>query len=230
MAIQHFEPLLRAIEIMSPQYGTGYRIGGHLVLTVAHPLGKVGSVCQLRSKRSFGEVEAKVVWRAQTADIALLELPNEIAPCEAIVLGKLPQARFGEIISFKMYGYPWWGRTERDTGTAAGGRQIEGMIYLADTSPDDFLVLEPKRVPEGNSKRDSEWEGASGAAIVCDGLVVGVQRWHQNPNRPASIEAEPLSKVYSDEQWCSLLIQHGINPNLETVSVENGTSPPLNLH
>jgi len=58
----------------------------------------------------------------------------------------------------------------------------------------------------------SDWEGNSGAAIVCDGLVIGVQRQHQNPKRPASLEASPLWAVYSNEQWCGLLRKHGINP------------------
>ncbi|MCU0551479.1 MAG: tetratricopeptide repeat protein [Leptolyngbya sp. Prado105] len=222
MAIQKFEPLLRAIEIMSPRYGTGYRIGGRLALTVAHLLEEVGSICRVRSKHSFGIVGAEVVWKSQLADIALIELPEEIEPCEAVVLGQLPQTRVGEAISFQMYGYPRWGRTLRETGTAAGGRQIDGLIYLADTSPDGLLVLEPQRLPpEGATSSHSEWEGASGAAIVCNGLVVGVLSQHQNPNRPASLEAVALEQLPDDEAWRELLQQNGISSDLQAVQLDD---------
>lgn len=222
MAIQKFEPLLRAIEIMSPRYGTGYRIGGRLALTVAHLLEEVGSICRVRSKHSFGIVGAEVVWKSQLADIALIELPEEIEPCEAVVLGQLPQTRVGETIPFQMYGYPRWGRTLLETGTAAGGRQIDGLIYLADISPDGLLVLEPQRLPpEAATSSHSEWEGASGAAIVCDGLVVGVLSRHQNPNRPASLEAVALEQLPDDEAWRELLHQNGIRSDLQAVQPDD---------
>ncbi len=73
MACRRFEPE-RAVEIVGPTYGSGYRIGGRLVLTAAHlfPTG-VGSVCQVRSKPTFGTVAATVAWTAPGADIALVE-------------------------------------------------------------------------------------------------------------------------------------------------------------
>lgn len=223
MATQQFEPS-RAIEIMFPRYGTGYRIGGRLVLTAAHLLDEVESGCRVRSKQSaetsFETANAKVVWKAQAADVALVELPEEIDSCEAVVVGKLPVARKGETIVFQMYGYPQWARTQRETRTVAGGRQLEGVIYLADTSPDGFLVLEAQRLPPaGALSSSSEWGGASGAAIVCDGLVVGVQSRHQNPNRPASLEAASLAEVYNDQEWCKLLRQHNVNPEPTIVCI-----------
>ena len=35
MALRNFEPKL-AVEIIKPKYGSGYRIGGRLVLTAKH--------------------------------------------------------------------------------------------------------------------------------------------------------------------------------------------------
>lgn len=221
---RQFEPG-RAVEITSPKYGSGYRIGGRLVLTAAHLLTGVGTDCLVRAKQSFGEVDTKVVWKAQGWDIALIELPESVPVCEPAVLGRLPEGKAGEKLEFQMYGWPRWGRTERDAGkTASGGRQIEGIIYLADRSPDGLLVLEAQRLPPEATIERSEWEGASGAVIVCDGLVVAVQMQHQNPKRPASLEASPLTKIYSDPQWCRLLTLHGINPEPTFVS----TTPALN--
>jgi len=220
--IRKFEPG-RALEVIKPKYGSAYRIGGRLVLTAAHLLSEVDSSCCVRSKQSFGEIEARVVWKALQADIALIELPEEIESCEAIVFGLLPESSGGETLKFQMYGYPQWGRTQREEGSAAGGRQVEGTIFLADTSPDGLLPLETLRSPEGSMTSDSSWKGYSGAAVVCDGLVIAVQHWHQNPERPESLEASPLSIVYSDEQWCDLLKEHGINPEPAIARVEEQT-------
>lgn len=213
---RQFEPG-RAVEITSPLYGSGYRIGGQLVLTAAHLLATaVGSTCRVRAKQSFGDVEATVVWKAQDWDIALIALPEHVSACAPVVLGQLPKAQAGEKLPFQMYSYPRWGRTQREEGkTAAGGRQIEGTIYLADGSPDGLLVLEAERLPPEATTAQSEWEGASGGAIVCDGLVIAVQSQHQNPQRPASLEAAPLLTVCDDPQWRALLRQHGLRPECE---------------
>jgi hypothetical protein len=223
---RQFEPG-RAVEITFPKYGSGYRIGGRLVLTAAHLLPiSVGSSCRVRAKQRFEEVEAAVVWKAQGWDMALIELPEPIAGVAAITLGKLPDANAGEKLAFQMYAYPTWARTQREQGrSAAGGRQIEGLIYLADCSPDGLLVLEAERLPPAVTTAESEWEGVSGAVIVCDGLVVAVQCQHQNPRRPASLEASPLWKVYADVQWQQLMEKHGINPVSETASLSRVERP-----
>ena len=233
MSIRGFQPG-RAVEVIvardssNDDYGSGYRIGGRLVLTTAHLLDAVGSYCDVRDKRSFGKEKAQVVWKDQDLDIALIELPEKLEEVEPIVLGKLPEGKRGEKIAFLMYGYPAWARTERNNGKfAAGGRQVEGIIYLSDTSPDGLLVLEPLRLPEGTRDKDSDWGGSSGAAIICDGLVVAVQKQHQNPERPASLEAVPLWTVCGDEEWKNLLKKHGINPEPEIACLELPSLKPL---
>ena len=211
MACRRFEPE-RAVEIVGPAYGSGYRIGGRLVLTAAHlfPAG-VGSACQVRSKPSFGTVAATVAWIAPGMDIAVVALSADVAGCEPVAFGALSAGP--EKVRFDLYGWPKWAQTTcLDKKPKAGGRHIDGLIYLADTSPDGLLVLEPTRVPGAPAPGEdgSAWQGTSGAAVVCDGLVVAVQRQHQNPRRPASLEAEPLVKVYDDPDWRRLLEQHGI--------------------
>lgn len=215
MSICKFEPR-RAVEVIAPRYGSSYRIGGRLILTASHLLDEEGSLCKVRAKQSFGEEQGQVVWKSSHFDIALIELPDQIKDVQAITLGKLPDVANGEKFPFQMYGYPKWGQTLLERGNAAaGGRQIEGIIYLADTSPEGLLVLEAHRLPPEAHTSQSEWQGISGAAIICDGLVIAVQRQHQNPHRPASLEAESLSSVFGDEYWQQLLEKHGLNPEPE---------------
>ena len=216
MAIRQFIPS-RAVEVMAPNYGSGYRIGGSLVLTAAHLIDRVGTNCTVRDKQSFGERVAQVVWRSWESDIALIKLPREIEGVEAITFGQLPKSTAGEKLVFQMYSYPSWAWTKRGQGSASGGRQVEGVIYLSDRSPDGLLVLEAERLPSGASTVHSEWIGTSGASIICDGLLIAVQSQHQNPMRPASLEASLLREVCEDERWQRLIEKHGINPELETV-------------
>lgn len=218
--IRQFEPE-RALEVVDPKHGSAYRIGGRLVLTAAHLLDEVEYICRVRSKRTFGTAEAVVVWKAADADIALIELPESIAPCKSVTFGRLPKPISGEKIAFQMYGYPGWGMTQRMGRPASGGRQVEGVIYLADTSADNLLVIEASRLPDSSPNSESGWKGMSGAAIVCDGLVVAVQIQHQNPQRSASLEAYPLSRIQNNERWKTLLQKHSINSNFQTVRISN---------
>jgi len=208
----------RAIEVTSPLRGSAYRIGGRLVLTAKH-LVETGAIAQVKDQRNFGTVQAAIAWVAKDADIALLELPDEIESVESVQLGQLPPARTGETIDFQMYGWPQWGTTLRENDKrAAGGRQVDGIIYLADTSPDGLLVIEPQRIPFGVSSAGSDWSGMSGAAVICDGLVIAVQSAHHNPRRPQA--ATPLSAIAQDWQWQSLLQKHGIEAKLAIAQTE----------
>jgi hypothetical protein len=225
MALRNFEPKL-AVEIIKPKYGSGYRIGGRLVLTAKH-LFRNGenSGCKVRAKQTFGEVDAEVVWTAPNADVALVALPEDVDGCEPIVFGCFPSEPKAAIVDFDLFGWPKWARTMGPPGEPgkAGGRHIVGKIYLADTSPDGLLVVEPQRGPEAPNpdKRGSEWEGTSGAAVVCNGFVVAVQHHHQNPRRAASLGATLLSRVYNDPTWCNLLGEHGIGAEPEDVPIAN---------
>jgi len=229
----------RAIEVIAPKYGSAYRIGGRLVLTAAHLLNEVGSSCRVRSKETFQEVDAVVAWKAPDCDLALLELPDRVAAVEPAVLGRLPEAKAGEKIGFQMYGYPGWAWIQQENDRlAAVGLQVEGTIYLADRVLDGLLGLRIEapltseyplqRIEHllgGNAEPfepHSEWRAMSGAAIVCDGVVVGVQKQHPRVAQPAYLQAEPLWKVYEDEQWRELLDRHGISPEPEIARVDRG--------
>lgn len=215
MPIKRFEPTL-AVEIIGPRYGSGYRIGGRLVLTAKHLLGEIGSSCKVRDKRSSWETDGHVVWTAPgKADVALVELPQATEACDSIVFGRLPIKPPAEKLKFDLYGWPEWARTTYpDQPDLAGGRHIDGICYLADFSPEGLLVLvlEPERKPDSSQLADdsSSWKGISGAAVVSNGLLIAVQHHHQNPNRASSLEATPLWPLFEEPSWCKQLQDHGI--------------------
>ncbi|OCY12577.1 MAG: hypothetical protein BEV12_02090 [Microcystis aeruginosa CACIAM 03] len=220
----------RALEIVAPKYGTAYRIGGRLLLTCRH-LFDNSNDCKVRfrspSKYSDKQdIDAKVIWKApDNIDIALVELPETIETCDPVDFGLLPDSNSGEKVKFEFLGWPEWGLIKTDKEKKATRLHIEGIIYTADVSPDGLLVLEVTRKPsilevkKANLEAEpkSPWQGTSGAAIVCNGLVVGVQKWHQNPDRPESLEAESLARVYDNPEWCEILENHDIDPEPKPV-------------
>ena len=239
MVVRRFEPQ-RAVEVTSPRYGTGYRIGGRLVLTAAHLFpGGLDSACRVRSRRLSGEIEwevdAQVVWEAQNADAALVKLPENAESVEPVVLGLFPADTGAARVSYDMYAWPEWSQTiYGGAERKAGGRHIPGEIFLADRSPEGCLVLEPERPPGVRmpGEKGSQWEGVSGAAVVSDGVVVAVQHSHQRPDRPASLEAEPISKFLDQEGFRCLLVEHGIPVNFVEIEIQKPThvpEPPLEL-
>lgn len=221
MPTRKFEPE-RAIEIIAPSYGTAYRIGGQLALTCKHLVENVKN-CRVRSKwkkDNYREgVEATVIWRSARFDVALVSLPKEVSSFPPVVFGQLPQQPSEEWLPFSMYGWPEWGRTRTEEGTLAGGRQIDGKIYLADRSGQGYLVLTPERIPTDIDPSKSSWAGLSGAAILCKGRVIALQRQHQRLLQADALEAEKLTNIYDDPGWCKWLRDEGIDPEPETIEL-----------
>jgi hypothetical protein len=217
-----------AVEIVAPKYGSAYRIGGSLVLTCKH-LFDDDNRCKVRFRSLSNysdkqDIDAKVIWKASdNIDIALIELPEIIEACDPVSFGQLPDANSAEKVAFDFFGWPSWGFVNLEDVNKATGLHIDGIIYLADGSASGLLTLEANRTPseleveQCNKQGKSPWQGASGAAIVCNGLVVGVQKWHQNPDRPKSLEAESLARIYDNQEWRKLLEKHDIDPEPKPV-------------
>jgi hypothetical protein len=55
------------------------------------------------------------------------------------------------------------------------------------------------------------------SAIVYNGLVIGVQSKQPIRDRPASLEAESLARVYDNPEWCEILEKHGLDPEPKPV-------------
>ena len=225
MTVTEFLPHY-SVEICGPSHGSGYRIGGRLVLTAAHLFTALGS-CQVRSKGTgsrfkgaFEEVEATVVWMApEKIDVALVELPVGMENCDPVQFGLLPDDQTGNSIEFQFYGYPKWGSTVTSRGRGSGGRQVKGEIRLSETSFEKLMVLRLENGSDNTSDGTSPWVGASGAAIVCQRCVVAVQSQHQNTKMFTALEAEPLSKIYECRAWCDLLEKHGISSKLKQIKL-----------
>ncbi|MFN5971600.1 MAG: NB-ARC domain-containing protein [Microcystis sp.] len=221
----------RALEIVAPKYGTAYRIGGRLLLTCRH-LFDNSNDCKVRFRSTSNysdkqDIDAKVIWKApDNIDIALVELPETIETCNPVGFGLLPDASSTQKVKFDFLGFPLFLRYVEDEIKYATGLHIEGTIDVANRVPHNRLLLNIKDSQdiqptdeqlERLGKDQSPWQGTSGSAIVCYGLVIGVQSKQLSIDRPASLEAESLARVYDNPEWCEILEKHGLDPEPKPV-------------
>ncbi|GCA75115.1 regulatory protein AfsR [Microcystis aeruginosa NIES-2520] len=221
----------RALEIVAPKYGTAYRIGGRLLLTCRH-LFDNSNDCKVRFRSTSNysdkqDIDAKVIWKApDNIDIALVELPETIETCNPVGFGLLPYASSTQKVKFDFLGFPLFLRYSEDGIKYATGLHIEGTIDVANRAPHNRLLLNIKDSPdiqptdeqlERLAEDQSPWQGTSGSAIVCYGLVIGVQSKQPIRDRPASLEAESLARVYDNPEWCEILENHDIDPEPKPV-------------
>ncbi|WP_253257685.1 NB-ARC domain-containing protein, partial [Microcystis aeruginosa] len=221
----------RALEIVAPKYGTAYRIGGRLLLTCRH-LFDNSNDCKVRFRSASNysdkqDIDAKVIWKApDNIDIALVELPETIETCDPVVFGVLPDANTTKKVKFDCLGFPLFLRYAEDNIKYATGLHIEGTIDVANLVPHHRLLLNIKDSQdiqptdeqlERLAEDQSPWQGTSGSAIVCYGLVIGVQSKQPIRDRPASLEAESLARVYDNPEWCEILENHDIDPEPKPV-------------
>src|SRR5689334_22906661 len=93
-------------------HGSGYRIGGRLVLTCAHILGQRQKLVNITVRPATGDaIGARLVWRSIKADVAILEENPADEAVQTAVLGQLPRALGGETVDFVMIGWPRAGET-----------------------------------------------------------------------------------------------------------------------
>jgi hypothetical protein len=221
----------RALEIVAPKYGTAYRIGGRLLLTCRH-LFDNSNDCQVRFRSASDysdkqDIDAQVIWKApDNIDIALVELPETIETCDPVGFGLLPDASSTQKVKFDFLGFPLFLRYSEDGIKYATGLHIEGTIDVSNRAPHHRLLLNIKDSPniqptdkqlERLAEDQSPWQGTSGSAIVCNGLVIGVQSKQPIRDRPASLEAESLARVYDNPEWCEILENHDIDPEPKPV-------------
>ncbi|MFL1379768.1 tetratricopeptide repeat protein [Nocardiopsis protaetiae] len=200
--------------------GSGYVIAPGLVLTSAHvvPDGpgaevKVFSLADLRTHTGT------VAWRGTPDgrdDAALVEVPSAR-------LVETP-IRWGRIVTnVPGTGCQAWGFPDV---AQRGGQAIEtaqpagtinpGNRYLGDRYTMDITAHPPRW--EG---RGSPWAGLSGAALVCDDLVVGVVATDPAHSAHASIEAVPAYVLHRDPGFRDVLDRHSALGPLEAVELRD---------
>ncbi|MFC9504501.1 aKG-HExxH-type peptide beta-hydroxylase [Streptomyces sp. NPDC057002] len=181
--------------------GSGYLVSAGRVLTAAHVVEDAATI-EIRFQADRPDelsVAAAVEWRHTAIDIAVLVVPVRLG---GTATGAVPVAAYGRIgerdvvLRCTALGFPRFKlRTDTDgslyrdaehadTTCAALSNRGEGTLDLKVTSP-----------PADDPDPDKDaWEGMSGAAVFCEGHLVGVVSRHHRSDGPGRIAAGRLDR------------------------------------
>ncbi|QKW23850.1 trypsin-like peptidase domain-containing protein [Kitasatospora sp. NA04385] len=191
--------------------GSGYLVGPRLVLTSAHVVGTAATV-PLKRPGTGREFRATVVWRGSPGgrdDAALLHVDDDgwTPPTSAGVRwGEFSTLRAGQ--PCEVMGTPdlvqYAGSPD---GHALGERKgfvetahLTGAVNPGDSSVGNRYLLDLTKTPPQWPGAGLPWAGLSGAALLSDGLLVGVVTSEAAFSGHGAIEAVPAYYLFRPEE------------------------------
>jgi hypothetical protein len=189
------------VDGLDPSYGSGYCLGGGLILTCAHivPADATAYKLTVRSIAHRGiadpmdlESPVSVAWCNRQQDIALLHLTEtKLLDFAPISLYDLSFVSKSGSVPFEMYGWPRSGDSPDGPGRIVRDPvHIDGEIKIAEFhgSLSRKLRLRPR---ENYPAREtgSFWAGMSGAAVFVKGALVAVQNVQPDRQLPSYLDA-----------------------------------------
>ena len=188
------------------RYGSGFRLGGRLVLTAAHVVaGADAAGITVRGPDKVPHPARVIDGLASdpdTVDLALLELRDEIAelppPPVAAVDRDAPVPV--PVEGCWAVGYPLFQEVEPAAGVVRETAQVWGMILPAENLVGELLSLQvtsaPRALPPGQEALgQSQWSGMSGAAVLAGERLIGVVSEHAPRRGESTITVTPLASL-----------------------------------
>jgi hypothetical protein len=200
-------------------FGSGYLLGGGLVLTARHVIlpdgGAPPTVIKSRplaiANKVTGLELADLVWpnMKQLADsdapdgvlLRLRTIPNASDPGPQ--LGPPPADRRGRGTSVNATGFPAFAKSDsgrRDT------EQISGVVFSGTTlvarryQISDMTVRDRQKLNEG-----LDWHGISGSALLANGRVVGILIARKTPDQRYDFSAIRIEALLADSMFMSAI-------------------------
>jgi hypothetical protein len=155
-----------------PQHGTGYLLCTGCVVTAYHTIKNAQAAPEIRQLGTQDWYDVSVLWKDETLDLALLELPS----FEALDLPILvPSKNFQQEVKCYACGFPSFEEVETPEKIICQEYTAEGWIKrknLTVTKEAGVLQMEIKGGVPGEI---TDWEGISGAMVFSDhGNAIGV--------------------------------------------------------
>jgi WD40 repeat protein len=188
------------------RYGSGFRLGGRLVLTAAHVVaGAAAAEITVRGPDKVPHPALVVDGLAgdrDTVDLALLELGDEIGelppPPVAVVDRDAPVPV--PVEGCWAVGYPLFQEVESAAGAVRETAQVWGMILPAENLVGGLLSLQvtsaPRALPpQQEALGESQWSGMSGAAVCAGERLIGVVSEHAPRRGESAITVTPLASL-----------------------------------
>ncbi|MET9930799.1 MULTISPECIES: tetratricopeptide repeat protein [unclassified Streptomyces] len=221
--------------------GSGYAVGGRLVLTSAHVVALAGGRVEVFRPGLPGVASGRVVWCGTPGgrdDAALVLVDDD--PAGSVPAGSVPlwsvspgTVRWGRLVTdLPGTGCETWGVADHAQRSRAGAPveavQVSGLVnsgtgfagnrYVVD------LVQHPPRwsSEEGSPENGSPWDGMSGAAVFCDRMLLGVVASDRAHSGHGQLNAVPAYVLFHDPAFLAALAEHaGGRPGLEAVEFQS---------
>ena len=188
------------------RYGSGFRLGGRLVLTAAHVVaGAVAAGITVRGPDKVphpAQVVDGLAGDPDTVDLTLLELCDQTAelpaPPVAVVDRDAPVPV--PVEGCWAVGYPLFQEIPSGAGVVRETAQVWGMILPAENLVGGLLSLQvtsaPRALPpQREALGESQWSGMSGAAVLAGERLVGVVSEHAPRRGESTITVTPLASL-----------------------------------
>ena len=208
--------LIQAAGPQAQSFGSGYAIGGRVVLTAAHVVSQSAAGA---AARALADVKVRfqadrgpaagrwwtceVTWLqyGDLADAALLTIVDAGWPAasdfEPVRWGRLTGSSGG--IGCEVVSYP---RSQRDPDASRDTEHLLGHINPGTSvARRRYEIHVEDSVPRTMQDGRTPWAGASGAAVTCDNLLVGVVRADRPDYLHARLTATPASELAGDESF-----------------------------
>lgn len=191
--------------------GSGYAIGGCLILTAAHVIHRdAGAASIIQVRRVGGELcEADLLWHGQDVglDIALLkacdtEWATDVDRLPPIVWGIFATNRPNQ--RCEGVGFPMVVATPQRRDT----EQISGDINPASMVKGRLLTIAIDNPPTPADRGTSPWSGISGTAILSAGAVVGIVAEDPAGWQSQRLLCVPTTSFLADANFCRIVAKH----------------------
>ncbi|MFB7678465.1 hypothetical protein ACFC26_44445 [Kitasatospora purpeofusca] len=197
-----------------PEAGSGYAVGGRLVLTSAHVTGPVGTRVKVFHPGADGDAGGTVVWAGEPGgrdDAALVLVdasPHWRPPTAPVVWGRPDTKRPGT--ACETWGVPDEAQRE--------GRPVEAAQLRGEVNPGSGFVgnqyVMDLRTPGAGWPGDgtSPWGGLSGAAVFCDRYLTGIVASDRANSDHGRLNVVPAYVLHHDPDFRTALAEHGVGP------------------
>ncbi|WP_331745955.1 tetratricopeptide repeat protein [Streptomyces virginiae] len=209
--------------------GSGYAVGGRLVLTSAHVAGPAGTRVEVFHPGGSGTAGGTVVWCGTPAarDDAALVLadddPHWQAPTPPVRWGRMVTDRPGTVC--ETWGVPDVAQRE---GSAVEAAQLRGEMNPGSGFVDNKHVMDLRQhPPQWSPNGTSPWGGLSGAAVFADRLLIGVVASDREYSGSGQLNVVPSYVLHHDPAFRTALAEHGASADhdLEAVELQHLTDP-----
>ena len=198
------------VEVENPverTVGSGFLVGGAVVLTAAHNVGD--GEMRVRTRGSDWKATVRLRGDEEVADLALLEITSAAVAARCWRYGEVDRNVRDVVERCIAIGFPYFKEHGPELALKRFSAEVRGEIPTAENIGQPLLTLQVRHTPEAlQDKDESVWSGMSGAVVFSDDVIVGVVSEHHCPEGVSSLTVVPITAIDllpGAENWWHLL-------------------------